>query len=88
VQLRGVYNFDEINTTRQPAKEEPTIRDWVEQPGAWDPADILRGHKMFRQAKYIDLDVYWAETTFFSHLPTANDCQSRQNPLESAWRVL
>jgi len=36
------------------------------------------------------LDVYRAKKTFFSHLPPANNCQPRQNPLElpSAWQVL
>jgi len=75
--LRGVYNLDEINTIRKgvsprPAKEEPTIHDWVEQPGAWDLADVLRDHKMFRETKYIDLDVYWAKQQFFliCQLPT------------------
>jgi hypothetical protein len=50
--LDEVYNLDEISTIRkgvapQPAREEPTIHDRVERPGAWDPADILRGYQIF-----------------------------------------
>lgn len=51
-ELHEVYNIDEIGTIRRgvsprPAREEPTIHDRVEQPGAWDPADILRHYKIF-----------------------------------------
>ena len=50
--LLKVYNLDEISAIRKgfsprPAKEEPTIHDWVERPGAWDSVDILRDYKIF-----------------------------------------
>jgi len=51
-EFHEVYNLDEIGTIRRgvspwPAREEPTIHDRVGQPGAWDPADILRDYKIF-----------------------------------------
>ena len=50
--LHEVYNLDEIEVIRrgvapQPVREEPTVHDRVEQPGAWDPADILRDYQIF-----------------------------------------
>ncbi|KAF9778011.1 hypothetical protein BJ322DRAFT_1025371 [Thelephora terrestris] len=46
VQLHEVYNLEEIATIRkgitpQSVREEPTIHDRAEQPGSWDPANIL-----------------------------------------------
>ena len=51
-QLHEVYDLEEIVAIRkgfapQSAREEPTIHDRAEQPGAWDPADILRGYNIF-----------------------------------------
>ena len=45
--LHEVYNLEEIDAIRkgvapQPVREEPTVYDLAEQPGAWDPTDILR----------------------------------------------
>jgi len=50
--LHEMYNLEEIDTVRKgvapPAvKEGPTVHDRVEQPGTWDPADILRGYQIF-----------------------------------------
>ena len=50
--LHEVYNLEEIDAIRkgdppQFAREEPTIHDRAEQPGAWDPADILQSYGMF-----------------------------------------
>ena len=50
--LHEVYNLDEIDAIRkgivpQSVGEEPTIHDRAERPGAWDPADILRGYPIF-----------------------------------------
>ena len=43
-----MYNLEEIVTIWKgiappSAREEPTVHDLAEQPGAWDPASILRG---------------------------------------------
>jgi hypothetical protein len=45
-QLHEVYNLKEIGAiqkgvTPQSTTEEPTIHNWAEQLGTWDPADIL-----------------------------------------------
>ena len=50
--LHKVYNLNEIDTIRegaapQLAREEPTVHDWVERPGAWDPTDILQDYQIF-----------------------------------------
>ena len=52
MKLHEVYNLDEIGVIKkgvapQPAREEPTICGRIQQPGAWDPADILRDYQIF-----------------------------------------
>ena len=85
-----VYNLDGIGVLRkgvapQPAREEPAI-----QPGAWDPADILRDYQIFssRRNTYIRR-VLDQKNTLFLHLPIATDHKPRRNPpeLPSAWQV-
>lgn len=51
-ELHEMYNLKEIDTVRkvvapQFVREEPTVHDWVERPGCWDPPDILRGYQIF-----------------------------------------
>ena len=50
--LQEMYNLEEIAVigkwiTPQPMREEPVIHDRAERPGTWDPADILRAHRIF-----------------------------------------
>jgi len=79
--LNEVYNLDEIGVIRkgiapQPAREEPTIHDGVEQPGPCRYftrlLDILGGEIHI-------LDVCWTKKNAFS--PFAN-CHRLPNPAE------
>jgi len=50
--LHKVYNLEEIDTVRkgvvpQATREVLTVHDRAEQPGAWDPADILQDYQIF-----------------------------------------
>jgi len=50
--LYEMYNLEEIDAIRkgvtpQLAREEPTVHDRAEQPGVWDPADILRSYQRY-----------------------------------------
>ena len=50
--LHEMYNLEEIGAIRkgvapQLTREEPTVHDRAEQPGVWDPADILRSYQIF-----------------------------------------
>ena len=51
-ELHKVYNLEEIDAVRkgvipQATREEPTVHDWAEQPGAWNPTDILQDYQIF-----------------------------------------